>query len=1018
MMDITAQYNRGDFVSFLSARFLPDDFETADDSETAQEKITPENPASYIKNTVKLGSCPSLDLSVYEFVHSSRHDPRVSLSREAFALLKHYDNTASNALAVFYNEDSAAWRLSLITSEYSVGKTSKQVKRGFSNPRRYSWLLGEGCKRHTPESMLFKGKVGTIDDLSSRFAIDAVTKKFYQEIYVWYKKCLDDIQIDLKAAGKTLNKSIEEELKPQAVIRVITRLMFIWFMKEKRLIKEMLFTREFAEQYLKNKDVFYNAILQNLFFAVLNKKVDDRRFRNQDKERYYDPDKNDYGISDVFRYKDFFKNGKADDFLEQTKTIPFVNGGLFVCHDYKFSGKDAVANKNNTAGNYIIDGFSDNARDRVKISDDVIFELIALFSRFAFTIEESMPTDQDIALDPELLGKVFENLLGAYNPETRENARKQTGSFYTPREIVDYMCKESLKEALKAKLPALSERIDDLIDRDEDQLNFPDKTKLLAIITGLKILDPACGSGAFPMGMFMLMTRTIEKLQEHKTTYKNKLDIIENCIYGVDIQNIAVEISKLRFFISLLVDYRVPDKVEDFDVLPNLETKFVVANTLIGIEKEDQNELFGLECGFKELTDIFLQFTTARTPMEKETIKNRFNLKKEEIVNNPNFHCGSDTKNKILTWNPFNVCYCSPFFDKQIMFGIADGFDIVIGNPPYGAGFSEKEKRYFLQNYESAKTIKGKQKGSTDTFALFIEKGHCLCILNGNVHLIVPIAITSSDSMTSIHALLEKTCSIIRISSYAVRPQPIFQNAVVNTSILFFKKDYKECEHIFTTKMYRKNDRFNLQYLLDNLEFIDAKNFKLNGRYPKISLDIEKQILEKVFSLPTRIHSLVKKSGKPIFYRTTGGRYFKVITNYSTGSTKEKTVCFDEKMVNVLGAVLSSNLYFWFYQIFSNNLDLKSYEIESFPVPLERISENTSKAIELAYSLYLTDIEKYANIRNTEKYANINSFKEYKIRKSKHLVDCIDDLICPLYGLTKLETEFIKNYEIEFRVDE
>jgi hypothetical protein len=196
-----------------------------------------------------------------------------------------------------------------------------------------------------------------------------------------------------------------------------------------------------------------------------------------------------------------------------------------------------------------------------------------------------------------------------------------------------------------------------------------------------------------------------------------------------------------------------------------------------------------------------------------------------------------------------------------------------------------------------------------------------------------------------------------------------------------------------------------------------VKDLKLKGRYPKISLDIEKQILGKIFSLPTRIGNLIKKSGKPIFYRTTGGRYFKVITNYSTGSTKEKAVYFDKKTADILGAILSSNLYFWFYQIFSNNLDLKSYEIESFHIPLEKMSEDTIKALETVYSLYLTDIEKYATVRNTKKYANINSFKEYKIGKSKHLIDRIDDILCPLYGLTKVETEFIKNYEIKFRVD-
>jgi hypothetical protein len=126
-------------------------------------------------------------VSVYEFKHESIHDPRVTLSRESFKIIKEND-TASNALAIFYS-DAANWRFSLITSDYRTGKPAKQVERTFSNPRRYSYLLGEGCRRHTPESMLFsKGRVTSLEDLSSRFAIDVVTKKFYAELFEWYDK--------------------------------------------------------------------------------------------------------------------------------------------------------------------------------------------------------------------------------------------------------------------------------------------------------------------------------------------------------------------------------------------------------------------------------------------------------------------------------------------------------------------------------------------------------------------------------------------------------------------------------------------------------------------------------------------------------------------------------------------------------------------------------------------------------------------------------------------------------------
>jgi hypothetical protein len=346
------------------------------------------------------------------------------------------------------------------------------------------------------------------------------------------------------------------------------------------------------------------------------------------------------------------------------------------------------------------------------------------------------------------------------------------------------------------------------------------------------------------------------------------------------------------------------------------------------------------------------------------------------------------------------------------------GFDIVIGNPPYGAKFNSTDKIYFQNKYITAKTIKGVQKGSLDTYTLFIELGHSLSKTKGNLHYIVPISITSSDSVTGVHKLLEKTCSIIKISSYAVRPEPVFEHAVVNTSIIFFKKDLLPAKSILSTKMYRKKGKLNLKHLLENLEFIDVSDVKLIGRYPKISLEIEKNILKKILIKKTKIGNCIKTEGNTIYYRFAGGRYFKIVTNYSTGSSAERAITFEKKIANSIGAILSSNLYFWFYQIYSDNLNLKTYEIESFGLPIEKLTDEIIIQLEQIYSSYLADIERNANIRQTTKYANIDSFKEYKIGKSKHLIDQIDDIICPLYGLTKEETEFIKNYEIQFRLQD
>jgi len=258
-------------------------------------------------------------------------------------------------------------------------------------------------------------------------------------------------------------------------------------------------------------------------------------------------------------------------------------------------------------------------------------------------------------------------------------------------------------------------------------------------------------------------------------------------------------------------------------------------------------------------------------------------------------------------------------------------------------------------------------------------------------------------------------CDEVRVSSYAVRPKPVFKNAVVNTSICSFRKTDSPCKAVYATKMYRRGRNFNLQTLIDNLQFAEVKDLMLFGRIPKISTDLERDILNKILPKP-RLSTFLSGGGKPIYYRTTGGRYFKVVTNYSTGSTKETYLSLQTQLADAIGCLLSSNLSFWFYQIFSNNLDWRTPEIASFPIP--QLSPETIAALEALYNEYLADIERHANVRQSSGNSsyNVDSFKEYKIGKSKAIIDRIDDLICPLYGLTQAETDFIKNYEIEFRL--
>ena len=973
---------------------------------------------------------------------------------------------------IFYDL-SGNFRFSLIYANY-LGK-----HRDWSSFKRFTYFVSKKFTNKTFLDQIGNADFSSIEKIKEAFSVEPVTKQFYAELQDWYFWAMDKIRFpeDYKYNS---NPDEDKEIRNSTnLIRLITRIIFIWFLKEKGLIPEDIFSKEKLENIVKdflkdkNSSNFYNAILQNLFFATLNQKMNERKFAE---DKGFPANKKEYGVKNLYRYEDKFLIEK-DKVLELFKDIPFLNDGLFDCLD-----------KEDETGKVIyIDGFSRNKEKQTIIPDYLFFQeneervdlssyglgggkpvrgLIEILKSYNFTIDENTPVDQEIALDPELLGKVFENLLASYNPETSTTARKSTGSYYTPREIVDYMVETSLSEYFKNKFPDLNEeKIKNLFSYFDEVPDFSEeeKKKIIDSIAEIKILDPACGSGAFPMGILHKLVFILQKLDPNNNywyelqykkalkeseevfkendknqreerlkeindtfdesinypDYARKLYLIENCIYGVDIQPIAIQILKLRFFISLVLDQKIDKNKDNFGIraLPNFETKFVAANTLIGLKKPENlfytDKIRNIEEELKLLRHKYFQAKTRKEKLEYQKEDKRLRQLLVEELNK--IGCPFESSEKIAKFNLFDQNASADWFDPEWMFGVKDGFDIVIGNPPYGIKFSENEKEYFKKNYLCTKTIPGKQKGSLDSFALFIEQGFNILKQNGILIYIVPISITSSDSMTALHNFLEKNCKLIKISSYAVRPQPIFQNAVVNTSILLFVKTLTPVEQILCTKMYRKSKKSDLKTLFENLQFIDVKNYKLYGRYPKISLPIETKIIDKLFSIKTKIKDLIRENGEPIYYRSAGGRYYKVITPYKTDSSTEKIIYFDKQIANTIGAILSSNLYFWYYQIFSDNLSLKSYEIESFPIPINELTEERIKVLEILYGNYLKDIEENAKKRITTKYAHIDTFKEYKIRKSKKYIDAIDDIIGPLYGLNEKEIEFIKNYEIKFR---
>ena len=507
------------------------------------------------------------------------------------------------------------YRMSFISSEPKIDADGNFLIEQ-TEPKRYTYVLGENEKTKTPakrlEFIAKKQGKASLEDVKNAFSVETLTKEFYAELFAWYEWALSE-EIGVKFPSE--DKKTEEHL-----IRLITRLIFVWFIKQKKLIPNEIFETEKLSEYLKNFDAsstnsgnYYNAILQNLFFATLNRPIGERAFAT---DKSFQGKDEHYGIKTLFRDAgegSFFKKSQ-DEIVDLFRKVPFLNGGLFECLDKENDGKIVY-----------FDGFSRVKKRRAFLPNILFFEkdkgLISILKRYNFTIEENSPQEVEVALDPELLGKVFENLLGAYNPETKETARRQSGSFYTPREIVNYMVDESLKAyCLNCDFSDLFDYndykmlVETLFSQDNDIQNHINQTNhaeiivqtIIQTIKAVKILDPACGSGAFPMGILNRMIDILKKLDPNINLYKTKLDLIENCIYGVDIQTIAIQISKLRFFISLIVEQTPNDNPNtNYGILPlpNLESKFIAANTLISLDEHRKDQLDLQDTTLKEMKD-------------------------------------------------------------------------------------------------------------------------------------------------------------------------------------------------------------------------------------------------------------------------------------------------------------------------------------------------------------------------------------------------------------------------------
>ncbi|MDR2642370.1 MAG: Eco57I restriction-modification methylase domain-containing protein [Planctomycetaceae bacterium] len=797
-----------------------------------------------------------------------------------------------------------------------------------------------------------------------------VCNEFYEKIRNWFYWTTKN--------GNDLPKnSILSVAKPEYTLRLIVRLLLCFFLKDKGVMPKELFDKNFIKENLKENEncSYYNAILRNIFFHCLN--------TPQKKRKKYE-------------HRKLFKNFGIVE--EQFAKIPFLNGGLF----YEYSDDDFSLNNE-----YFFSELT--TQHIVELDGDYQVEgIIRILSQYQYKLSiDDLPDEEDTqTVDPEFIGNVFENLLACIDANSKENRRKTTGSFYTPKEIVDDMVDKALDSYLQ---------------------NHNDLLKC-------KILDPACGSGAFLCG---IMNEIIQRLDPNRTMtpterYHKKLEILRKVIYGIDIQPMAVQISALRIFLLLMQEIIPTKDVNNnygIEPLPNLKMKFVCANTLIGLKKENQKqlELPVIKTIFNLLQETRNQYLMATTLKEKERFQKDEQFYRNSLstaMKNAGI-LSQKTAKLTLQWNPYDQSKTSPFFDPIWMFGVKK-FDIVIGNPPYDVlSAMHPLLNYYRNNFRCATG------GKVNLYKLFFEKGFSLLKNNGTLVFITPYNYLTSRDSKKLREILISETTISEITDYE-ESQQIFDSSTQAVAVIVAKNkvandysfryhklgvDYELQSEVIKqdriwqikgtnsiiAKMNHCRQTFNsiADGWQGEINISTKKHFFIEqqkkGHLPLIrgnQIGYYQTVLSPLEFCPIEISTRTHHNDKRIVFQEIANaglaRRIKgtILENVLCGHTTNYLIANNNISLEAILGLLNSKIVNYYFKFYNQTNHVPIGEIKAIPIPDNFATANKKLTQLVSRRLQGEDVD-----------------------------GKIDTLIYELYGLTDEEQDFIKNYEIKFRAD-
>ena len=892
-LDLLQQpFNQSTFEDFIKNIIPIKEIDTRFKKDDLNEETLKHISAYKYLGKARLSDKSSLGVFIFKSKHKNIENKRVSFSKIIPLLSK--KQIVTHALVAIYHENSDVWRFSYVSFSVKDGKILVNTSM-----KRYTYELGLNIPIKTAENQI---KLLTHEKITKKlleeiFSVEKVSKEFFESYKKLYRVLVEDILVVVKKNRDEIQKEshaiIKNELKIKSYIKkMLGRIVFLYFVQKKGwLNNDKKFLSNLFHKYTKEypNENFYDKVLEQLFITGLN----------QSGETW-----------------------KAFD--GQAYEVPYLNGGLF-------------------------DADKEDKLD-ISIPNDDLKEVFKLFDSYNFTIIEDTPHESEVAIDPEMLGRVFEDLL---------EDRKEKGAFYTPREIVHYMCQESIVNYLKTK---------------------PKEQTDLEYIKQIKILDPAIGSGAFPMGMLHEITQMRIELGDTADIATIKREVIQNSIHGIDIEPSAVEIAKLRFWLSIVVDEEKPKP------LPNLAYKIMVGNSLIetleGVDplkerkKGSKVEKQRIEC-LNILDTLIKSYYEEQSNKNqlKQKITDNFNIlfkdiSKEYPLFKESLITGASSKDikareiaKTISDLKSNHHSNKIFLYKLFFRDVLDkgGFDVVIGNPPY---VGEKGKKHIFRPLQNE--FKDRYEAGSDLFYYFFMKSIDILKEDGVLAFITTNYFLTADGAIKLRTEFKNRMAISNIINF--NEMKLFQSALGQHNIITILKKTKRDIDSNIVNILKPQDKFDKNIFIESKE-IEVFTMKSSALYDgdKNYIRISKQgnSLENVFNKMTSNAKLINK----ICLLGVG---FKTGTDKIVKKDIDKV--YNEKPANINfkdGVFILNEKEF--NQIKpEKDLIYKCYKSSD----ITKYTSNSWKNIYVIWTNKDTNIDKYPNIKNhLEKFKKILHFK-------------------------------------------